>query len=226
MAGLRMSTPHINTFSDDSTPGKTKVSLTSSTMRCSVSRTTTQGWTFGEALSGHWRGPWQIWLGTWGPPLALTIYCVNCQSSLAWWPISMSSCRIFIRWARGVAIRFLPLPWDWKGPLPKSSSHAPEGWQIWRPNSTSGMALSMGWGSISATLSSTSTAPWCTVFPAHGNCPKGREQKWGDLGPGKSEGHSDHWNSGGNGWVEATDCSVNGSTNPDWMRQWPYQHTK
>ena len=51
-----------------------------------------------------------------GPPLSLSTYCTNCQSSLAQWPCVMSSCKMFYKASQGNKKRF-PLATSLEGNL-------------------------------------------------------------------------------------------------------------
>ena len=114
-----------------------------------------------------------------------------------------------------VTKRFPPLPQVWKGPSIRSNSSALEGWQTWRPNSTSRITSSTRSKNTSWLCPVPVQYPWHIIFPTHGSCQEGREWKWGDF-----------WTSWGNGQADTADCPVNGCPDPDQMGQWSYQHTR
>ena len=182
-------------------PERLRYLLSSGITRSIVSRTTTWRWWSGKVLSGHLRGPWQIWLGIWGPPLALATYCANCQSSLALSPCSMFLCKIFSRWATGIMKGSL---------LCHKAGGDPRG-----PTTPQGLPLPWGEKAYLWLHPVPLQHPQYIVFPAHDSCPKGGEQKWGDLGLGTGEGCGDHQTSGGIGWAEEPDCPVSGCPDPD-----------
>ena len=134
-----------------------------------------RGCGLGKYYPVFWRGLQQVWLGIWGPPLSLTIYCTNHQSPLVEWPCLMSSCKTFIRSARGVTKRFPPLPWGWGDPQPNSVPLPEEDDGTGGPTAPQGVPLPCSekaypWFHLLPIQHS-----WHFIFQAHDSCLKGGE---------------------------------------------------
>ena len=132
----------------------------------------------------------------------------------------------FIKWARGVMKRFLPLPQGWKGTSTKLSSSAPGGWWMWRPYSTLGITSSMGCKSISVTPSGTSTAPLVHCIPNLITAWKTESKKWETCDQVRTRAVVTTEPVEVMANLKWTDHPVNGCPYPVQMRQQSYQHLK
>ena len=93
-AGLRMGTPRVNTFSDDATPWKTEVFFEQWYHEVQCIKNHYLKAVVQESIIQSLKGQQQIWAGTWGPQLPLSISCKNLPLFLAWWPPLTFSYRI------------------------------------------------------------------------------------------------------------------------------------
>ena len=149
-ARLRLSTPRINTFTGEATPGKIDVSFE-------------QWYHEVQCIKDHYPEAvdWEsvIW-SLKGTVVDMTRYMRPTTSIahilkklsgflffyffLIWWPPSMFSCRTSIRSARGIMRRSPPLPQDWKDPQSDPTPMAQEDDRPEDPTAPQGLPLQFG----------------------------------------------------------------------------------